>query len=254
VLLVHDEEPEAADRCEHGGTRADDDRRFPAPYAAPLRPALARAEPAVQDGDPVAEPASHSLDELMGQRDLGDQHDHVPSGGERPFGGVEEHLGLSAAGDAVQQEGACAFGQRVREGVGRYPLLARERRADTGRRLRNHGADAFPEHRLGEPGQGERLEGAGATAGVTDCGRRQLASRRGGERPVSPGAGRCPAGHRRFLVDAQLSDQPDDALAPRGRNGSGHDGRDHAGERREVVAGGPAAELEQVFRDERVRV
>ena len=92
------------ERREDGRARADDHARLAAADAPPLGPALARAEPAVQHRNRVAEAAANAIDHLMRERDLGHEEEHVAARGERALGGGQEDLRLAAAGDAVQQE------------------------------------------------------------------------------------------------------------------------------------------------------
>src|SRR5688572_20886936 len=61
VLLVDDDEAEPRDRREECRAGADDRPRLAAPDAPPLRPALARPEPAVEHRDRVAEPAPDAI-------------------------------------------------------------------------------------------------------------------------------------------------------------------------------------------------
>src|SRR5581483_5318409 len=135
VLLVDDYEPERAHRREDGRARADDDARLAPDDARPLRPALAWTEAAVEDRCAVAEATPHALDELVSERDLRDEHDDVALGGERGLGSGEEHLGLPAPGDAVEEEGPRLAGRHGgRDRVGRRALRGGERRPRRWRR------------------------------------------------------------------------------------------------------------------------
>src|SRR6185369_7426563 len=105
VLLVDDDQAEARDRREEGGAGADDRPGLAAPDAPPLRPSLARPERAVQHGDRVAQAAADAIEQLMRERDLRNEEERAPAAAERVLRGGEEHLGLAAARDAMQEEG-----------------------------------------------------------------------------------------------------------------------------------------------------
>ena len=105
VLLVDDDEAQAAERGEDGRARPDHHARAAVADPSPLVPALARPEPAVQNGQNVAEAGAHAVHELMGEGDLRHEQQHVAPGGEGALGGGEEDLRLAASRDAVQQEG-----------------------------------------------------------------------------------------------------------------------------------------------------
>ena len=123
VLLVDDHEAEARQRREDGRARPDHQPRAAVADPPPLVPAFARPEPAVQDGQRVAEAGAHAVHELMRERDLRHEQQHVAPGREGVLGGGEEDLGFPASRDAVQEEGRRVPGRDRRgDGVERGPL------------------------------------------------------------------------------------------------------------------------------------
>ena len=76
----------------------------PARSRCPHRVALARRERRVEDGDVVAEARAEARDELRRERDLGHEHDAPRARVARGGDGAQVHLGLAAAGDAVEEE------------------------------------------------------------------------------------------------------------------------------------------------------
>ncbi len=59
----------------------------------------------MQDRDLIAEAGAHAGHDLVGEGDLGNQHQRLASGGAGLGEGAQVDLGLAAAGDPVQQEG-----------------------------------------------------------------------------------------------------------------------------------------------------
>jgi len=104
VLLVDDDQAEALDRGEHRRARAHAHARLAAAQAQPLVEALAVAERRVQDRDGVAEALDEARHDLRRQRDLGHQDDRPLPPLERRADGLQVHLGLARAGDAVQEQ------------------------------------------------------------------------------------------------------------------------------------------------------
>ena len=77
----------------------------------------------MDDRDAAREAGGKTADRLGRQRDLGDEHDRAPSGGERRVDGGEVDLGLAAAGDAVQQHAPVdALSDRAQQGRCGIPL------------------------------------------------------------------------------------------------------------------------------------
>ena len=253
VLLVDHHEPQPPGRREDRRARADDDPRVAGEDAPPLAPAFARPEPAVKDRHLAPETAAHPLDQLVGERDLRHEQDDLAAGGEGRRGGGEEDLGLAAAGDAVQEEGgvppAC---HRLRDRVGGRALRRRE--GGAGRVLGRRRRGACAHDGLGEPGGHQRPERRGADAGRARGRGGELRVRGRGEYVVGARAGGRAAGERRLLLGGEAAGEPERTLLARSWDGSRHDGRDHLGERDEIVSRGPAAELEQIGRQERVRI
>ena len=111
VLLVHHDQAQRRERSEHRGARADDDARLAAVRSPPGLAALARSEARMQHHDAGAEAPVETLDQLRGKRDLGHQHQRLPRRAarfvlcKRRRDGLQIHLGLAAARDAVEEIG-----------------------------------------------------------------------------------------------------------------------------------------------------
>src|SRR5581483_3188813 len=225
VLLVDDYEPERAHRREDGRARADDDARLAPDDARPLRPALAWTEAAVEDRCAVAEATPHALDELVSERDLRDEHDDVALGGERGLGSGEEHLGLPAPGDAVEEEGPRLAGRHGgRDRVGRRALRGGERRPRRWRRrLRVAHIDPRAYVDRDDAGADEPVEDAGTDARAARRRRRQLAVRRRGERAVRAGTRRRTTRERGLLLRREPPHEPHHAFARRLGQSRRHD-------------------------------
>ena len=86
MLLVDDDQPEVAERREHGRAGADADARLAGAQAQPLVVALALPERRVQHRDDVAEAGLEAPTGLRRERDLGHQHDRAASGLRAPPG------------------------------------------------------------------------------------------------------------------------------------------------------------------------
>jgi hypothetical protein len=115
VLLVHHEERQVSHRREH--RRAHAHRQSgPCPRGGPssggAAPGLASRCGAPATRAPEAAPeAAH---QLRGEGDLRDQHQRSPTPGERVLRGLEVHLGLPAAGDALEAGRAGSRRRRAR--------------------------------------------------------------------------------------------------------------------------------------------
>ena len=113
MLLVEHDQTGVRNRCEDRRASSDDDGASPLPDLAPLIEALPAGESAVQDGDPLVEPRSKAIHDLVRERDLGDEHDRSPTPLQRSRRRTQVDLGLAAPGDPVEEEG------RVSPGVDR---------------------------------------------------------------------------------------------------------------------------------------
>ena len=255
VLLVDDDEAEPRKRSEDRRACADDHRRIAVADASPLVPALAGPETAVQDGHGIAEAGAHAIDQLMRERDLGHEEQDAPPRGQRPFGGGEEDLGLAAPGDPVQEEGRGLTGcDRRGDRVECGALGRRERQPRRGIARRRRRARARTEGRFRDAGRDERPQGGRAHAGRPCRRDPELPARRLAQHPVGAAAcGRAPR-ERRFLVRGEPAHQTHDAFVGRRGQGHGYDGREHVGERGQVVACRPAAELQELGRYEWIRI
>ena len=106
VLFVEDDQPQFVERQEQRRARADHRADFAIGDAAPGAGALARRHIRVPLGRPRAEAAREAVDEGVGERDLGQDDQRLPAGPQRVGNRLEEHLGLAAAGDAIEQRDA----------------------------------------------------------------------------------------------------------------------------------------------------
>ena len=128
VLLVEDDQPELVERQEQRRARPDHGAHRAVIDAAPGAGALRRRHVRMPLGRPRAEAAGEAVEEGMGERDLGQQHHRLPPGAQRIGHGLEEHFGLAAAGDAIEQRHAEARGIDLADLRQRQRLLGAERR------------------------------------------------------------------------------------------------------------------------------
>ena len=78
-----------------------------------------------------AEPLLEAVEEVLGQRDFGQQDQHLPPHPQRLRNGFEIGLGLARSGHPVEQEGGkFRLAHRVGEDVGRLALLRAQRDLD----------------------------------------------------------------------------------------------------------------------------
>ena len=129
MLLVDDDQAEIGERQEQRRARPDDRARF----AARHRPPCAFALPLGEAGMPLAraraEAGGETVEELGGQRDLGQQHERLPPLPQRLGDRLEIDLRLARAGDALEQGGGeGAGGDAGGEIVGRGLLVGVEDR------------------------------------------------------------------------------------------------------------------------------
>ena len=115
VLLVADDQPELRYRREHRRAGADHDPRLARGDSLALVAALGDGQMRVQHGDLLAEALAEATERLRRQRDLGHQHDRALAALERGGASLQVDLGLTAAGRAVEQEGAAAFVERLHD-------------------------------------------------------------------------------------------------------------------------------------------
>ena len=112
VRLVDDDQAEVRIGQEQGRAGADHDLRLAAGDRPPGAAALRRAEVRMPGDRLAAEARLEALEERLGQRDLGKQHERLPALPERLGDRLEIDLGLARAGDAVEQEGGEALADR----------------------------------------------------------------------------------------------------------------------------------------------
>ena len=125
VLLVDHDEGEPRQGGENGGTGADHDAGAAAVRGAPRVAPLGARERRMHDDDPGAEAPAEAIHELRRECDFGHQHQGLAAAGQRRRNGPQVHLGLAAAGHAVQEmRGESA--QRARDRLHDQRLLIRQ--------------------------------------------------------------------------------------------------------------------------------
>ncbi len=114
MLLVDDDQTQAGERQEQSGPGADHYTRRPARHPLPRAPAPRRRQAGVPLLGRDAQPPSHAGDHRLGENNLRqkDQRLRRRLAGQQVGDGFEIHLGLARAGDAVQQQGREAVGER----------------------------------------------------------------------------------------------------------------------------------------------
>ena len=126
MLLVDADQAESRHRREHGGARADHDRRLAGGDPLPLVPSLRVGQPRVEDRDPVAEAGLEAAEGLRGERDLRDEDDRASPALERRRAGLKVDLGLAAPRRTGEEQVRAAFVERGHDPVDRPPLRLRE--------------------------------------------------------------------------------------------------------------------------------
>ena len=105
MLLVDDDERELCQRGKHGEARAEDDARVAARRVEPRRSARDVLQRAVHQGEArFREGGAKTALELRRQADLGHQHQRLTAALEHASDQVQINLGLSAAGNAMQEQ------------------------------------------------------------------------------------------------------------------------------------------------------
>ncbi len=133
LLLVDDDESQRGHRREDREPRAEDEPGVARGRGVPRRAALAGGQAAVQRRDGQSrQRVAHARDELRRQVDLGHQHQHLAAAREHRRRCGQVHVGLAAAGDAVQQERR-ERAVRLRDFIHRATLRVVERVRSAGR-------------------------------------------------------------------------------------------------------------------------
>ncbi len=128
VLLVDDDQAEAAHGSEHRRAGTDDDARLAARDSLALVSPLGLAEARVEDRHPVAEPCPRTADGLGRERDLGHEQDRAEPPLESRRAGLEVHLGLPRARRPEEQERTARAGvERRHDPIGGRTLLGEQR-------------------------------------------------------------------------------------------------------------------------------
>ena len=104
VLFVDHDQPGAGERREDGRTCADDHRRRAGASRAPRLQAIGVGEPRMHHRERPGESRREARDELRRQRDLRHQDQRLLAACDHVGNRAQVHLGLAAAGHAVQHE------------------------------------------------------------------------------------------------------------------------------------------------------
>jgi hypothetical protein len=209
MLLIHHDEAEIGKRQEQRRARPHHHLRRPRRHRTPGHPPRARGEVRVPHGRGDTEPPLEAFQPLRGERDLRQQHQHLPTLPQTRRDRLKIDLGLARSGHAVEQgHGEAARGDGGAERGGRFFLRGGQRRAGVvgigrgeGRAGRQgHGQDQpgirhAPDHAGGHPRCAREFRPAARPLGE----RRQhapprLAQPRLGRR----GVGEAPADRRRL--------------------------------------------------------
>ncbi len=133
VLFIDNDQPQVLKRQKQRRPRAHHHLRLPFGHHAPDAAAFGHGHARVPLGRFRAKAFVYPGQELLGQRDLGQQHQRLPPGAQGRRHGLQVHLGLARPGHALQQRGAIgsaghALGQpRGRLGLICGQLFARQR-------------------------------------------------------------------------------------------------------------------------------
>ena len=175
MRLVDHDQPEPGIGQEQGRARADHDLGLARDDGPPGPPPLGRLEGRVPQHRRHAEAVLEAAQEVLGQRDLGEQDQHLPAALQRGGDPLEIAFGLARSGHAVEQEGPEAAGlDRRDEAVGRRLLVRRKVGRGEVRPGAGIGAVEVDRHRLQQSGADHAAQHAFGNAG--DLG--QLADRR----------------------------------------------------------------------------
>ena len=122
MLFIDDDDPEVRNRSEDRRASPEHDARVSAEGASPRPEPLGIGERRVEHCHRRVESIAESPNELRRQTDLGHQHERAPTLLENALHETQVYLGLAAARDAVEDEGAEAI-EHLANSVDRHPLL-----------------------------------------------------------------------------------------------------------------------------------
>ena len=128
MCLVDDDQAEAAIGEEKSGAGADRDPRLTRRDSSPSAAALALAQARMPGHRLAAEAGREALQEGLGERDFGEQDEHLLAAPDRLGDRLEVDFGLARAGDAVEQPGRELPGVHRRAQFPRRPGLGRFQR------------------------------------------------------------------------------------------------------------------------------
>ncbi len=248
MLLVDHDQAEIGIGQEQSRAGADHHAGLAEGHRPPVAPALGRAQLGMPFGRPHAEAGGEAVEPMRRQRDLRQQHQHLPSGRQRRRHRLEIDLGLAGAGDAVQQRGRiAAIGDRVDQPVRRLALGLAQHCPRPGQVRLRHRVEAGQQHGLEQPGLGHALDHPGAAAGLT----RQLG--RQPRRPVLQHRQDAPSGGAELrALGRQLRPAiGGDRLRRLQRPGRGQRHTQHRAGGRQSVAGDPVDEVARHLRQRR---
>ncbi len=127
MRLVHDDQAKVAERQEQRGPCAHHDARAAFRHLPPRAAAVGLLLRAVPDGGGHAKARLEPFEEVLRQRDFGQQHQHLPPQPQRLGHAFEIGLGLARSGHAVEQHGReFARLYRIDEAVGGFLLAVRQ--------------------------------------------------------------------------------------------------------------------------------
>ena len=109
MLLIHHDQAKLGQRCEDGGTGAEDDACAAAARRQPAVKALALGHSRVEQGHGRAETRLQALAKLRNQPDLGGEDQDLPASLQHGFQGLQIDLGLAAARHPLQDGGGIAM-------------------------------------------------------------------------------------------------------------------------------------------------
>ena len=125
VFFVHHDNAQTLEGSKEGGTGADNDIDLTPSGPLPLVCLLALRQRRINDRDPVSEMSVKAEQGLVGQGNLGNQHDGLSSRPADPADDGNIDLGLAAAGNAPDQGHAGSSGFKGFHDLVRDPLLGR---------------------------------------------------------------------------------------------------------------------------------
>ena len=107
MLFIHNDKSQPGKRGKKSRTRSHHDLDPALSGPAELIVPLSGRHTGIQDRDLISEPSRKSAHSLISQRDLRDQHDHLPARRYHLFDQFHIYLGLPASRNSVKKDGSC---------------------------------------------------------------------------------------------------------------------------------------------------